>query len=355
MPRTIKVAAVQMDANPTPVPDRLARADRLITQAAQAGTQLVILPELFNTGYAYADSNYQLAEPLNGLTADWLKKSAERLGIHLAGSMLLLDQGEIYDSMLLFSPIGRRWRYDKNYPWAWERGYFRGRHNATIAHTDLGDLGMLICWDTGHRNLWQQYAGQIDLMIVSSCPPDGTNPTYKFPNGAQLTFDDFGLAVAHLKNSGRLVFGQMVDTQTAWLRVPTINAGASGHVQTAVPRSKLLLSSFCLLSPKLLRHLRQANQLQMACDMIPSSKIVDANGQVLAERAPIEGEGLILTEVTLPETKSTPHGPQPKSPLPRLAYFNADQMIPLLMRSVYRQGLRKVGSIGLSGKGLPTD
>ncbi|MDY7042359.1 MAG: nitrilase-related carbon-nitrogen hydrolase, partial [Chloroflexota bacterium] len=85
MSRTIKVAAVQMDANPTPTADRLARAHRLVVRAAQAGAQLVVLPELFNTGYAYTHENHLLAEPLDGPTATWIKETAAGLKVHLAG------------------------------------------------------------------------------------------------------------------------------------------------------------------------------------------------------------------------------------------------------------------------------
>src|SRR5512139_1748075 len=121
MPRALKVAIVQLDVTPSPTPERLARAERLITQAAQAGAQLIALPEVFNTGYRYTDENFQRTEPIDGLTVTWMKQISARLNIHLAGSILLHDHGEIYNALLLVAPDGQLWRYDKIFPWGWER------------------------------------------------------------------------------------------------------------------------------------------------------------------------------------------------------------------------------------------
>ena len=159
-----------MDINPAPTIERLERAERWAVEAAQAGARLVVLPELFNTGYTYSDANYQLSEPMDGITAAWMKKTANQLGIHLAGSLLLRERDGIYNALLLFDPSGRSWRYDKNYPWAWERGYFRERRSVTVAHTELGDLGMMLCWDAGHLNLWKSYAGKVDMIVIAQLP-----------------------------------------------------------------------------------------------------------------------------------------------------------------------------------------
>jgi len=345
MPRTIKVATVQMDAAPSPLNERLERAEKIAAQAANAGSQLVMLPELFNIGYAYTDDNFQRAELIDGATSTWMKNTSARLGVHLAGTFLLLERGEIYNTMLLFSPSGQMWRYDKNYPWAWERGYFRGRRGMTIANTELGDLGLMICWDLGHLKMWGHYAGKADMIVIASCPPDGSNTSYDFPNGEKLGFNDIG-ALSSMNDVGKKFFGEMVDQQAKWLGVPVVNSGASGQVHTRIPKAGALLRNFILFAPRVIKLLSHAEKLIMSCEMIPSCKIVDADGQVIAERKPTEGEGYVMAEVNIADSKSMPTQPQPNPPLEwmatQMSIINADVVIPSLVKSIYKDGLKKL-------------
>ena len=340
MTRTVRIAAVQMDVRPAPTAERLARAHELVRNAARSSAQLVVLPELFNTGYAYTAANFQLAESLEEVSVSWMRQTAAELNIHLAGSILLRENGDIYNALLLFSPRGQMWRYDKRYPWAWERGYFRERKNSmTVAQTDVGDWGMLICWDIGHPALWRQYAGRVDGMLVVSCPPEGTNPTYHFPDGRQITFDDLGPMMAALKGSGNRVFGDMLNQQTAWLGVPCVNSGAAGYCHTPLPRGRASLLSLLPLAPANARYLWSADRVQMSCVMIAACKIVDAEGKVVAQRAPDTGEGFAIADVNLAPTRPVPLGAQPVTSLGWWAYFSADVLIPWLMRPVYAHGI----------------
>jgi hypothetical protein len=338
MPRTIKTAAIQMDANPASTAERIARADRLVRQAAAAGAQLLVLPELFHLGYSYDEGNFARAETLRGPTATWMRDLAAGLNIHLAGSVLLRDGGEIYNSLLLFAPSGQMWRYDKNYPWGWERGYFRGRRNITVAATALGRIGMLVCWDVAHRNLWRAYAGNVDLMIISSCPPDVGNPTYRFPSGATLTMDDLGPLMASMKDSARQLFGSMVNQQTAWLGVPAVATVGTGQISTAIPRGKTLWRTMIPVAPGLARYLPEADQLQMSCGLVPGCKVIDASGNVIAELPQEAGESWTSGEVTLADRPPQPRGAQPASTVPPLSYALSDMFLPALMRKVYNQG-----------------
>jgi predicted amidohydrolase len=183
MAMKIRIATTQLDAAPAPLAERLGRAERLVTESAAAGAQIVVLPELFNTGYAYRDENFVLAESADGPSAQWMQQISARHGVHLAGSLLLREGQDIYNALLLYAPDGRLWRYDKNYPWAWERAYFREGHAITIAETKLGSIGLMLCWDLAHADLWQRYAGKVDLVLACSCPPNLSDPIYSFPDG----------------------------------------------------------------------------------------------------------------------------------------------------------------------------
>ena len=341
MARTLRIAAVQMDANPARTPLRLSRAQGLVARAAAAGAQLVVLPELFNIGYAYDDRNHARAETVDGATLTWMRQIAARLDIHLAGSLLLRDGHEVYNTLFLVAPEGRTWRYDKNYPWGWERGSFRAGRGITVADTDLGRFGMLICWDTAHRNLWRYYAGRVDAMVICSCPPDVTNPTYEFPDGARLTIDQMGPLMASVQGSGRRLFGTMINEQTAWLGVPAVNTVGTGRITTAVPRGLATLLAILPSAPWLARYLRQASRMQVSCDLIQGCKIVNADGRVLTEMAQAQGEGFTLAAVTLPDTPPQPRGAQPPARVPAFAYASSDAILPWLVAPIYRRRVRR--------------
>ena len=90
-----------------------------------------------------------------------MKDQAVRHNIHLVGSLPLLDETDIYNTALLLAPDGRTWRHDKIHLVLWERAYFRAGDQITIADTELGKLGLMICSDTLRPDLWAQYAGNV--------------------------------------------------------------------------------------------------------------------------------------------------------------------------------------------------
>lgn len=341
MEKHISVATTQLDVAPAPLAERLGRAESLVTEAARAGAQLVALPELFNTGYAYRDENFILAETIEGPTPQWMKQVSARLGVHLAGSLLLRDGEDIYNALLLYAPDGRLWRYDKNYPWGWERAYFRERHLVTIAETDLGSIGMLLCWDMAHADLWRQYAGKVDLILACSCPPNFSDPVYHFPDGSRVTGVQMGPVFGSLLQSEQLVFADTPAQQSAWLGVPFVGSTACGSVHTGLPNPMGSFLGLLPTAPWLAPHLPQVKQMKVSARVVEAGRIFAADGSQLTGLCNEQGEAFALAEVTLPATRPQPQVPQPNPPVSWLMYLVSDKLLTAISLGTYTRRVRK--------------
>lgn len=337
MERRISLATLQLDAAPAPLAARLGRAEGLVARAARAGARLVVLPELFNTGYAYRRENFTLAETTEGPTVQWMKEISARLGIHLAGSLLLRDGPDIYNALLLYAPDGRVWRYDKNYPWAWERAYFRAGQRITIAETDLGSIGLMLCWDMAHADLWRQYAGRVDMILACSCPPNLSDPIYHFPGGSRITGAQMGPVFDLMRGSERKVFEDTPAQQSAWLGVPFVGSTACGIVNTPIPNPVGSFLGFLPAAPWLIRYLPQVRQMEVSAHMVEAARIFGAEGHLLAGLCNEDGEEFALAEVSLPAERPQPRGPQPKPPVPWVAYFVSDKFLTAVSQGTYRR------------------
>lgn len=336
MPRQIRIAATQMDAAPASTDERLRRAESLVRQAAEGGAQLVVLPELFNTGYIYDEANYQKAEFFDGPTVSWLKRTAAQYRVHISGTLLLVDGDHVYNSAVLAAPDGRTWRYDKLYPWGWERAYYRDGHNITVADTDLGKLGMMICWDYAHPELWRRYAGKVDAMVVMSCPPNVPGMRLLLPDGMRQPFSD----ERDFFDGSDSPFGADMNEQAEWLGVPLVNSTGAGSLITAVPSPYLSLLGGLARNPQLLAILPQAPDVRLETDFYPQAKVVDHHGQ-LVSRVDVEGDGFVIGEVSLADQTPQPVGIQPPSRMKPLAYLYSDVLLPAFTMPDYRAGYRR--------------
>jgi len=333
MRRKIKVAAIQLDAAFAPVPQRLARAADLIATAAKDGAQLVVLPELFNTGYEFHERNYALAEAIDGETATWMMAQATQHDIHLAGSLLLRDETDIYNTALLAAPDGRTWRHDKVHIILWERAYFREGRQATIADTDLGKLGLMVCSDTLDPVLWEQYAGKVHAMVLLFSPGYTAQANLIFPDGFRITYPEFEEAVtpADKRDPGP---GFDVMTQyVAWLDVPGVSAGATGVVRTRLPGLETLLRG-----TRLSGRASQAADVWLEMGFAMATAIGNAGENPLAQGT-MMGDGVIQAEIELAGDPPPPQGQQPS--FPPLSRNTFDCYVAELMLPLYREGARR--------------
>jgi predicted amidohydrolase len=326
---------MQMDAAPAPVEERLRRAETLVARCAQAGAQLVLLPEVFNTGYEYSDQNYGKAESLDGLTPAWMKETASRYQVHLAGSFLRREQENVFNTLLLVSPGGQQWHYDKNYPWIWERAYFQKGTDITIADTGLGKIGFLICWDVAHPKLWQKYSGKVELMLVSSCPPKALDLALVFPDGKRIMSRNAGALVEFVKRRSDKTFGEYLRRQAGYLGVPVAQATSTGTFTSLIPKPRPSLAMLALIHPPIWKYKFQFERARMETGYFNETYIADSSGSILQSVQP-DAEEFAISEVILPASPPQSRGKQPSFGIPGFTYL-LDAIANRLLASEYRK------------------
>lgn len=154
-PAPLTVAAGQARCTPLDVDANVAAAADLVRRAAEAGAEVLVLPELFLTGYeldtiAAAPERYAIGEDDSRLEP--LAAACRETGTAAVVGTATRDaaSGALHISELVLDRDGRCiGRYDKQHLDAAERaaGFAPGAGGCTLA-LDGWRLGLGICWDS---------------------------------------------------------------------------------------------------------------------------------------------------------------------------------------------------------------
>lgn len=128
-----------------------------VGQAAEAGTELVLLQELHNGAYfcqSEAPETFDLAEPIPGPSTGFLGELAARHRVVIVASLFERRAAGLYHNtaVVLDADGSLAGRYRKMHipddPGFYEKFYFTpGDLGFTPIDTSLGRLGVLVCWD----------------------------------------------------------------------------------------------------------------------------------------------------------------------------------------------------------------
>jgi predicted amidohydrolase len=145
-------ASVQLYPKLGEVEENLRLMSGLVEEAAQKDARLVVLPELATTGYEAGERFFELAEQAD--TAESVRVIGElckKHGLYVAFGFAERDavvRDVLYNSVALVGPeaelVGV---YRKVHLFAGERNWFRPGCDFPVFSTDLGKLGIFVCWD----------------------------------------------------------------------------------------------------------------------------------------------------------------------------------------------------------------
>jgi len=171
------VACAQWLPTPGDPEANLKSAVYWVCQAADAGADMVVLPEMWPCGYdsrSLAADAAAAAEPVPGKRSEELAELARRHAMWvIAGSVPERDHVRIYNTALAFDRNGKlaaRHRKAHLYDPTGEPAVFHpGDRLTSFADAELGHVGLLVCFDGDfpESGLWLAARG-VELVVLPS-------------------------------------------------------------------------------------------------------------------------------------------------------------------------------------------
>ncbi len=118
-----------------------------LTEPLAGQTDLIVLPEMFSTGFTMAAA--EVAEPVDGPTTQWMKAVAKRTGAVVTGSVVVNDAGAYLNRLIWMCPDGSYTTYDKRHLFrmAAEHKHYAPGAKQLLVELNGWHLCPLVCYD----------------------------------------------------------------------------------------------------------------------------------------------------------------------------------------------------------------
>jgi omega-amidase len=133
-------------------------------EALGKASDLIVLPEMFTTGFTMNPQNISGEE--GSLTLEWMKQQAFRTDAALVGSVVFLEGKQYYNRLIFMKPDGQFDTYDKRHTFTLageDKVYQKGTHRNVI-HFRGFTFCPLICYDLRFP-VWSRNTDNYDVLI----------------------------------------------------------------------------------------------------------------------------------------------------------------------------------------------
>jgi predicted amidohydrolase len=172
----LKVTIIQPDIiweNPR---ENLINCSKIIASARK--TDLVILPEMFTTGFSMESE--KLKETMEGTSVQWMKETATDKNIAIIGSLIIEEKGKIFNRIVCAFPDGSVFSYDKRHLFAMgqEHLHYSSGQQKLIIEYKGWKICPLICYDLRFP-VWSRNTENYDLLIYVANWPAARSHVWK--------------------------------------------------------------------------------------------------------------------------------------------------------------------------------
>jgi predicted amidohydrolase len=166
----LHVSFIQTDLvweNPKSNLDNLAQKIALVPE----NTDLIILPEMFSTGFSMQPS--QLAQTETGSSVSWLKGMAKKTEAVVTGSLIIEEEGKFYNRLFWVKPDGTYQTYNKRHLFtlAGEQHQYEKGTVRLIVNLKGFKIMPLVCYDLRFP-VWSRNDVAYDLLIYVANWPE---------------------------------------------------------------------------------------------------------------------------------------------------------------------------------------
>ena len=164
----MKVAAVQHDICWEAPAETAAHVAPMIAAAAAAGARLVVLTEMFATGFSMAPE--RIAQAPDGPSATFLAEQASTHGVWVAASIPTADPALPLpvNRLVVAGPGGERHRYDKIHPFSFAAEHQHYAAGTSFLTTEIEGLRVsgFVCYDLRFADEFWAVAPTTDCYVV---------------------------------------------------------------------------------------------------------------------------------------------------------------------------------------------
>lgn len=170
----ISISLAQLDLKLGDPENNILKAQKAVHQASKQGADFVLLPELWASGF---DLNHA-REYASSLDEGWfarMRSMAVDLGIGVGGSMIEEDQGNYYNSFVLYDKSGDllgSYRKIHLFQKLNEHIHFKGGNKVVVVDSPWGKIGLAICYDLRFPEIFRTCAveGAELILLVAEWP-----------------------------------------------------------------------------------------------------------------------------------------------------------------------------------------
>ena len=183
--------------------------------AIKEKTEVVILPEMFNTGFSMKPE--KLAEKMDGATIQWMKGISAAKKVILVGSVMIEENDRYYNRLIWMLPNAQLGHYDKRHLFAYanEHEHYTSGHKRFIASVKGWKINMIVCYDLRFP-VWSRQATGVEkntnqpeydvLLCIANWPARRSHAWKTLLQARAIENQSFCIGVNRVGNDGNNIY-----------------------------------------------------------------------------------------------------------------------------------------------------